>query len=215
MCIRDSQYPAGPAPFYTQPWTTAGFPGNPFPSPVPTASTAFANGADIPFGGGSIFFVNPHLHTPYTYQYNLSLQHEVVRNLTAEVNYVGSSSKGLTSLEDVNPFILNTVNGPNPTRLLNQNQNAALTSYCDSNFQGPSDCPFSAALEFGNLSFGNYNSLEASLTKQVSDSRLGTSYFTLAYTYGHGIDDASGFRNRDSQVPYYNIGQFLSLIHIY
>ena len=52
------------------------------------------------------------------------------------------------------------------------------------------------------------DSLEASLTKQVSDSRLGTSYFTLAYTYGHGIDDASGFRNRDSQVPYYNIGQF-------
>jgi len=202
------QYPAGPAPFYTQPWTTAGFPGNPFPSPVPTASTAFANGADIPFGGGSIFFVNPHLHTPYTYQYNLSLQHEVVRNLTAEVNYVGSSSKGLTSLEDVNPFILNTVNGPNPTRRLNHNQNTALTSYCDSNFQGPSDCPFSAALEFGNLSFGNYNSLEASLTKQVSDSRLGTSYFTLAYTYGHSIDDASGFRNRDSQVPYYNIGQF-------
>ena len=26
------------------------------------------------------------------------------RNLIAEVNYVGSSSKGLTSLEDVNPF---------------------------------------------------------------------------------------------------------------
>ena len=30
----------------------------------------------------------------------------------------------------------------------------------------------------------------------------------MAYTYGHSIDNASGFRNRDSQVPYYNPGQF-------
>jgi Carboxypeptidase regulatory-like domain len=202
------QYPFGPAPFYTNPWTTAGLPGNPFPSPIPTASTAFANGADIPFGGGSIFFVNPHLHTPYIYQYNLSVQHEIAPSITLETNYVGSSSKGLTSLFDRNPFILSTVSGPNPTRILNQNQSAALTSYCALQAQGASDCPFASALEFGNVSFANYNSLEVSLTKQVSDSRFGTSYFTFAYTYGHSIDDSSGFRNRDSQVPYYNVSQF-------
>lgn len=200
--------PSGPAPFYSNPWTTAGFPGNPFPSPIPSASTAFTNGADIPFGGGSIFFVDPHLHTPYIYQYNFSLQHQLAPSLVAEANYVGSSSKGLTSLIDVNPFILSTVNGPSPTRVLNQNQSSILTSYCAANFNGPADCPFANALEFGNISFGSYNSLEASLTKQVSDSRFGTTYFTFAYTYGHSIDEASGFRNRDSQVPSYNIGIF-------
>ena len=31
----------------------------------------------LPAAGGSVYFVNPHLHTPYTYQYNLSVQHEV------------------------------------------------------------------------------------------------------------------------------------------
>jgi hypothetical protein len=51
--------------------------------------------------------------------------------------------------------------------------------------------------------------MEASLTKQNGDNRIiGNTYFTLAYTFGHSIDNASGFRNRDSQVPAYNIRQF-------
>ena len=203
-------YPSGAFQFYAQPWTTAGFTGNPFPSTPPTASSAFniATGNSLPFGGGGIYFVNPHLHTPYTYQYNFSVQREVSHNLTAELNYVGSSSKGLTSLEDINPFILSTVSGANPTRLLNANQNASLTGFCVP-LGGPTDCPISSALEFSNVSFANFNSLEASLTKQLGDSHFfGTTYFTLAYTYGHSIDNSSGFRNRTSQVPYYNPSQF-------
>jgi|HubBroStandDraft_6_1064221.scaffolds.fasta_scaffold11850_2 hypothetical protein len=205
-------YTSSGTPYYSAPWANSitPFQNNPFPSTPPNPSTAFnpATGDFLPFGGGSIFFVNPHLHTPYTYQYNLSVQRELAKNLIAEVNYVGSSSKGLTTLEDINPFILSTVNGPNPSRLLNVNQNAALTAYC-TNQGGPSDCPFENASEFTNASFANFNSLEASLTRQLADFRyLGTTYFTLAYTYGHSIDNASGFRNRDSQVPYYEIGEF-------
>ncbi len=199
-------------PYYGAPWqnSTTPFLNNPFPSAPPNPQTAFnpATGDFLPFGGGSIFFVNPHLHTPYTYQYNLSLQNEIAKGLTAEINYVGSSSKGLTALEDINPFILSTINGSNPTRLLNVNQNAALTAYCAGQ-GGASDCPFANASEFTNASFANYSSLEASLTKQLSDTKyLGTTYFTFAYTYGHSIDNSSGFRNRDSQVPFYNINEF-------
>ncbi|MGA2457629.1 MAG: TonB-dependent receptor [Terriglobales bacterium] len=210
-----------PLPFYSAPWANSTTPfAPPFPSqpvnyanafnPCPNAATPFTCPFYnfLPAAGGSIYFVNPHLHTPYTYQYNLSLQHELARNLIAEVNYVGSSSKGLTSLEDINPFILSTVSGPNPTRRLNANQNANLTAYCVPQ-GGPADCPFENVDEFDNISFANFNSLEASLTKQNGENRiLGNTYFTLAYTYGHSIDNASGFRNRDSQVPYYNTGQF-------
>jgi hypothetical protein len=191
--------------FYSQPWTSAGFSSNPFPSTPPDPATAFnpaTGGQFLPFGGGAIYFVNPHLYTPYTYQYNLSVQNEIARNLIVEANYVGSSSKGLTSLQDVSPFILGT-----NTRLLNQNQSPAMTTFCTS-FGGPAACPFADALEFSNVSFANFDSLEASLTKQLGDTRLGAMYFTLAYTYGHSIDNASGFRNRDYQVPYYDIGQF-------
>jgi len=201
------------SPIYAAPWATSTtpLPANPFPSQPPNASTAFntsGNTPFLPFGGGGIYFVNPHLHTPYAYQYNLSVQHELAPNLVAEANYVGSSSKGLTSLEDINAFDLTTLSGSNPARVLNENQSAALTAYCSS-AGGPSDCPFSSALEFSNIAFANFNSLEASLTKQNGSNRIiGNTYFTLAYTYGHSIDNASGFRNRDSQVPYYEASVF-------
>jgi Carboxypeptidase regulatory-like domain len=201
-CGGSGGYTSAPQ-YYSQPWTSAGLPGNPFPSTPPTASTAFVNGNSLPFGGGGIYFVDAHLHTPYTYQYNLSVQHELAANLTAEVNYVGSESKGLTSLQDVNPFVLGTQD-----RVLNINQNADLTALC-SGAGGTSDCPIANALEFRNISFASYNSLEASVTKRATATRFfGTTYFTLAYTYGHSIDNASGFRNRDLQVPFYNPEQF-------
>ena len=190
-------YP-GAAPYYTQPWTSAGLPGNPFPSPVPTAGTAFVGGADIPFGGGGIYVVDPHLRTPYTYQYNLSLQREITNSITAEVNYVGSSSKGLTSLQDVNPMVLGSTN-----RVLNLNQSTSANDACAAQGADPSFCPLSNLLAFRNIVFANFNSLEASLTKKVANSPIGTTYFTLGYTYGHSIDNASGFRNRDNQVPAY------------
>jgi len=202
-------------PFYSQPWASSTTPivPNPFPSRPPNPATAFSptTGDFLPFGGGSIFFVNPRLHTPYTYQYNLSLQQQVAKATIFEVNYVGSSGKGLTSLEDVNPFDLSTVTGSNanPTRILNENQSAALTAFCLANDGGSAICPISSALAFSNVSFSGFNSMEASLTKQNGDNRfIGNTYFTLAYTYGHSIDNTSGFRNRTSQVPYYNIGQF-------
>jgi hypothetical protein len=197
-------YPSQTA-YYSNPWIAGGFSGNPFPSTPPTASSAFANGQFIPFGGGGIYFVDPHLHTPYTYQYNLSLEHQLASNLTSEISYVGSSSKGLTSLEDVNPFVLGTED-----RVLNLNQNTSFASLCSS-LGGAADCPLSNALEFRNVSFANFNSLETSVTKQPGETRgLGTTYFTLAYTYGHSIDNASGFQNRDSQVPFYSPEQFRS-----
>jgi len=54
------------------------------------------------------------------------------------------------------------------------------------------------------VSNANYNALEASLTRQPKDSRLGTAYFTLAYTYSHNLDNASGFAQRNASVPYYS-----------
>ncbi len=207
-------------PFYSAPWanSTTPFNNNPFPSKPPNPATAFNTCAStaytcpyynfLPAAGGSVYFVDPHLHTPYVYQYNLSVQRALASNIVAEANYVGSNSKGLTSLIDVNPFDLSTISGPNPARILNEHQNANITAYCASQ-GGPSDCPFENADEFGNVAFANFNSLEASLTKQNGANRIiGNTYFTLAYTYGHSIDNASGFRNRDSQVPYYEPGVF-------
>ena len=188
-------------PFFTDPFGSAGA-TNPFPSHTPPSNINFLDAGILPINGnGFVFLVDPHLKTPYTYQYNLSLQHEVAKNTVVEVSYVGSSSHGLTSLQDINPFILGTTN-----RVLNLGAGDSSCVDEDGNSSSgvvpASTCSFATLPEFKNVANANYNSLQASLTRQLTDDRyIGKTYFTLAYTYAHGIDDASGFRQRNSSVP--------------
>jgi hypothetical protein len=163
---------------------------NTFPSKPPASNIDF--GPYLPLNStGAIFLVDPHLHTPYVYQYNLSLERNLIADTVLEVNYVGSTGRGLTSLRDINPTVLGTTN-----RQLNGssgNCGIDLGVLC----YGPLP-------EFQNVSNANYNALEASLTRQPKDTRLGTVYYTLAYTYGHNLDNVSGFQQRNYQVPAYN-----------
>jgi hypothetical protein len=195
-----------PVPYFTDPYGSAGIP-NSFPSKPPARNVDFAAAGFLPFNSsGVVYFVDPHLRTPYTYQYDLSVQRELVKSLVLEASYVGSSSHKLTSLVDINPFELGTT-----TRVLNDPARYPQTNMGINNFcaGATSDCPFATAPEFSNVTFANYNSLQASLQKTLSDTRFfGTTYFTLAYTWAHNIDNTSGFQQRNFQVPFYNIGQF-------
>jgi hypothetical protein len=192
----------GDVPYFADPFGSAGA-TNSFPSVPPPPNVDFVNSGFLPINSsGAVFLVNPHLHTPYIYQYNLSIEHELAKDLMLEVNYVGNSSKGLTALVDVNPFVLGT-----DTRKLNlaPQPNPEIAGFCAGDL---GECPYATLPEFQNVGFANYNSLEASLTKQVGENRFGTEYFTFAYTYGKSIDTSSGFQNRNDQVPFYNIQQF-------
>jgi hypothetical protein len=183
--------------YLTQPFQAAGVPDS-FPSKRPPSNLDFAQAGFLPFGSnGFLFMVDPHLRTPYIYQYNLSLQHEVFRDTVMETSYVGSSSHKLTSLQDINPMILGTTD-----RVLNL---APGNSTCT---EDAGLCSFSGLPEFRNVSYANYNSLQASLTRQVKKSKLGTAYFTFAYTYAHNLDNVSGFRQRNSTVPAYDPDHF-------
>jgi hypothetical protein len=62
--------------------------------------------------------------------------------------------------------------------------------------------------QFKNVSNANYNSMTVNLTKRTGETRLGSAFYTLAYTWGHELDNASGFRERNSAVPYYNEHEF-------
>jgi Carboxypeptidase regulatory-like domain len=181
---------SGSVNYMNQPFVAAGIP-NPFPSTPPTRNVSFVPYVPIN-SSGFVYFVDPHLRTPYVYQYNLSLQHNLIADTVLEMNYVGSSSHGLTSLRDINPMILGTT-----TRGLDQSP-------------GNSTCGTTVGIlcfgqlpEFQNVANANYNALEASLTRQPKTSKLGTMYYTFAYTYAHNLDDASGFEQRSSIVPAY------------
>ncbi len=170
-----------PTNYMSDPFVAAGV-TNPFPSRPPPSDIDFTPFLPIN-SNGFVYVVDPHLRTPYVYQYNLSLQRNFLADVVLETNYVGSSAHGLTSLKDINPMVLGSTD-------------RVLDGSC-------SGC-FAPLPEFQNVSNANYNAFEASLTRQPKDSRLGTAYFTLAYTYAHNLDNASGFRQRNSSAPYYS-----------
>src|SRR5580658_3033004 len=175
----------GPPGYLSQPYQSAGA-INPFPSTRPASNVSF--GQFLPINSsGVVFVVDPHLRTPYVYQYNLSLQRNLFADTVLETNYVGSSGRGLTSLRDINPTVLGTTN-------------RTLDSIC-------SGC-YGQLPEFQNVSNANYNALEASLTRQPKSSRLGVAYYTFAYTWGHNMDNASGFEQRNDAVPAYSPNLF-------
>lgn len=180
--------------FMADPFTTTGTP-NPFPSKAPGKNIDFAATGFLPFGGGGVFFVNPHLRTPYTVQYNLDIQREVAKNVALEVGYVGSQSRKLTTLVDANPFDPTTL-ASTPHRTLNK-------------IGTIDDFRFSFLDEFENAVNANYNALQTKLSKKpTATGILGTTYFTLAYTWSHSIDNSSGFRNRNSQIPFFQRNAF-------
>ena len=174
--------------FMSEPFVAANVP-NSFPSTPPASDVDFSQ--FLPINGTySVYVTDPHLRTPYIYQYNLSVQREIPANMVVETSYVGNSGHKLTSAIDVNPMILGTTD-----RVLN------LAPGNDENTFGPMP-------ELRNLSRAHYNSLEASLTRQAQNSRIGTNYFTLAYTYAHNLDNASGFEQRNYIVPSYEPQHF-------
>jgi hypothetical protein len=179
---------AGPYTFMTNPFTSTGNP-NPFPSRPPDHNVNITSAFGA-FGDAGVFFVDPNLRTPYTYQYNLSIQRELPAKMMLQTAYVGSTSHKLTALADMNPFDLATIHSATPHRILNETA-------------GNTDNSFSFLEEFRNAANANYNSLQISLRRESPTSirYLGSVYFTLAYTYSHNIDDASGFRNFTSTVP--------------
>lgn len=190
--------------YLSNPFAAIGIP-NPFPSRAPSPNLNFGAAGFLPFAPPGGVFVNPNIHTPYIYQYNLSVQHQLGHNYFAEVNYVGSSSKGLTGLVDENPFILGTnsrVFNPGAlaaSNLVNTSCQATATAL---GANAAAVCPYGILNDFDNVGFASFNSVESSISKHIGgDTTFNNMYFRLAYTYGRSIDNESGFRNNTNTVP--------------
>ena len=179
--------------YYQDPFGSTGS-VNTFPSKDPAKNLDFGAAGFLPFGGGGVYFVDPHLRTPYTIQFNLGVQRSLGSGITGEVAYVGSVSRKYTGLVDSNPFI----KGSGTSRLFDQANGAVGNySYLDT---------------FRNITNGNYHSLQSSIRKQTSAlPHVGTTYFQLSYTYAKDMDNVSGFRQRNGRAPYYNPGQFYAV----
>jgi hypothetical protein len=194
--------PLGPvtaAPQYlNSPYSSNGQP-NPFPSHITLSSSdpsLFLNLAALPFGG-SAYATDIHLRSPYIYNYNLSVQRQLVKNLSLDVSYVGSRSHKLNNQQDANPIILGT-----NVRLLNNGR----YPYFNDPDRGLTTNGLAPIPNFTeNNGFAYYDGLLVTLNKRFSENRMGSTFFTAAYTWSHNIDNGTGaVGNASGNVPYYN-----------
>jgi len=131
-------------------------------TPVFTASAGLACTPKLPC---NLITVDPNLRTPYIVNYNLGVQHAFTNDLSLEVGYVGNHGDNLTNFVDLNQ--LDPVTGVRPygakfpyLKYINRTTNDGIS---------------------------NYNSLQTTLTKRLSQGLD----FTAGYTYGHGLDNGS------------------------
>jgi len=150
-------------------------PGSCSATSCPTDGITIANGFSTVLAHGLTSNVShiamrgtpPSLITPYTEDYNLSIQRSLADGVLASISYVGDASHHLGSLTDPNsPLALE-----NPS---NSTQNARpLPDFGSTYFTD----------HFGN---SNYNGLQAKLEKKYSNGKS----LLATYTWSHSLDDA-------------------------
>lgn len=132
-------------------------------------------------------FFDRGLHTPVIYQYNASVQYEVMKDLLLEVAYVGTRGLNLFRQVAINQArlaspqhpIINDVTGATITT--NTPQNTALRAP----FQGVDIVGFT---QNQSTAQSTYHALQASLTQRLSRGLQ----FLASYTFGESIDNGSG-----------------------
>ena len=174
-CTATACSPSGATPTYTGP------PSNPGQGVGAQATGNLTGWA--PFNPNvailtGIIFPNG-VRDPYVYNYFLGVQRQLAAKWVLEVNYVGTTGHKLFRAENINRY---------PGSVLPVG--STITDNFGRTWQGNGGF---ANNNYGNLRAwensvnSNYNSLQASLRKQVSHGLL----FNVNYTYSHAIDDGS------------------------
>ena len=151
--------------------------------------TAYPGGDPFPYSGkfvagGSIFGVAPNFQWPYSYQFNLGVQHQFGQQFTLKVAYVGTFSHDLPFATDLNyPTLLcgaPAVAGCSTTFLNDRrpidNPNPGIVA-------GSSSSAFGQVFQVKSNQTANYNALQVSFTE-----RMGR-HFTMNgfYTYSKNL----------------------------
>ncbi|WP_263367388.1 TonB-dependent receptor [Edaphobacter bradus] len=121
------------------------------------------------------------IQTPYTENYNVSLQYEIQPSLAATISYVGNESRHLSTYFD-----------PQTLRALFPNGTAGQP------LQPFPDLGGIGTVHYGGLS--TYNSLQAKMEKRYSHGLS----FLATYTWAHALDDTSSAGGLSSGTGYRN-----------
>ncbi len=168
--------PSGATPTFLGPPTNPGqgvgaqAVGNLSGWPASNPQTAFLTGIVFPKG----------IRDPYVYNYYLSLQREIMRKLTIEVDYVGTTGHKLFRADDVNRIPGGHLPaGSCVTDLFGRNLCSQTGGHLNANY--------GTLRVWENAANSNYNSFQLAVKKQTSHGLL----FNVNYTWSHSIDDGS------------------------
>ncbi len=129
--------------------------------------------------------IDPNIRTPYTYQYNLTVERAFMKNYVASIAYVGNRGKKLYALEQINPsygtFLpASAVGRPIPT-----------ATTANPNSRRKNDDFRLGINQMGSGGNSVYDSLQAQIQRRYSNGLL----FQVAYTYSKSISDSDTLRD--------------------
>jgi hypothetical protein len=116
---------------------------------------------------------------PYVYNYYLGLQHEIMSKTVLEIDFVGTTGHKLFRAEDINRLPGALL--PTGATLVNN------VGYPETGFGGRPNRNYGRLRVWENVVNSNYNSLQASLKRQMSHGLL----LNVDYTFSHSIDNGS------------------------
>ena len=138
--------------------------------------------------------LNP--YTPYTQQWNLTIQRELWKGWAAEIGYVGSHYVGGLGIWD--PYLAPVASPSAPITVRDMNGVAyTITANTVNNeelrHQIVGLSRKRGSRYSGNIGFATYNSFQATLSRRLSSGM----YFQAAYTFSKTIDNVSGSLSTD------------------
>lgn len=139
----------------------------------------------VPGGGLTVEAISPHNTDPYTEEYNLNVQLPFARNYLLEIGYVGDRSLHQVGCNEFNQALL-----ASPTHPINgETTNTAGNVIARAPYQGV--LPGSLSCQTGY--FGDYNSLQTSVTRKIANGFE----FLASYTWSKTLDELSGSGGSD------------------
>jgi hypothetical protein len=135
-------------------------------------------------------------YTPYTQQYNVTLQREIAKGWAVEVGYVGTHYTGGIGIWD--PFLAPLYSPSNPRTVHDINGNTyTITTNTVNNEELRHDIiglsRKRGSRYSGNIGFADYDSFQATVSRRMSRGL----YFQAAYTFSKTTDNVSGSLSTD------------------
>jgi hypothetical protein len=128
--------------------------------------------------------IDPNIRTPYTYQFNLTVERAFMKNYVASVAYVGNRGKKLYALEQVNPALGTFFPAPAGRTIPVPVASNVNSRRLNDDFR----LGITQMVSAGNSSF---DSLQAQVQRRLSDGLL----FQVAYTFSKSISDSDTLRD--------------------